>query len=173
MIECPKLNPGILSIVRFQTYFRKIIFQTLKPCLGCLNYSNQVFVQFFHHIYLHKCFLYLWRKFHVDKPWVDKIICGWLFVRFWTMVQVFDHSFYTAYSPCKKVKIELYFCPNQEYAEALISAVRKWSLDKNVWTMDPCSWFQYWLLISIRLFWLSVIAMLFRIWLQNSADVKL
>ena len=39
------------------------------------------------------------------------------------MVQVFDHSFYTAYSPCKKVKIVLYFCPNQEYAEALISAV--------------------------------------------------
>ena len=45
------------------------------------------------------------------------------------MVQVFDHSFYTAYSPCKKVKIVLYFCPNQEYAESLISAVPNGRVD--------------------------------------------
>ena len=40
------------------------------------------------------------------------------------MLQVFDHSFYTAYSPCKTVKIVLYFCPNQGFMDVLISDLR-------------------------------------------------
>lgn len=126
MIENPKLNPGILSIqTRFQKFF-EALFETSKPCLGCLNYSSQEFVQVVHHKFLDKCVLYRWQKFHADKPSIDKIIDWRLFVQFWKMLQVFDHSFYTTYSPCKIVKIVLYFCPNQEFGDALISDLRRW-----------------------------------------------